>query len=46
MINSLSILIPTYNNVCFELVKTLQAQAALLSDFEYEILFIYHHIMP
>lgn len=38
MINSLSILIPTYNNVCFELVKTLQAQAALLSDFEYEIL--------
>lgn len=38
MINSLSILIPTYNNVCFELVKTLQAQTALLSDFEYEIL--------
>ncbi len=31
MINNLSILIPTYNNVCFELVKTLQAQAALLS---------------
>lgn len=38
MINSLSILIPTYNNVCLELVKSLQAQAALLSDFEYEIL--------
>ena len=48
MINKLSILIPTYNNVCFELVKTLQAQAALLSSsaeslpssfhFEYEIL--------
>ena len=38
MINSLSILIPTYNNVCVELVKSLQAQAASLLDFEYEIL--------
>ena len=48
MINTLSILIPTYNNVCLELVKSLQAQAALLSSsteplssssvFEYEIL--------
>ncbi len=31
MINTLSILIPTYNNVCVELVKSLQAQASLLS---------------
>ena len=38
MINSLSIQIPTYNNVCLELVKSLQAQAAALPDFEYEIL--------
>ena len=38
MINKLSILIPTYNNVCLELVKSLQAQAAALPDFEYEIL--------
>lgn len=38
MIHTLSILIPTYNNVCLELVKTLQAQASALSDFEYEIL--------
>ena len=48
MINTLSILIPTYNNVCVELVKSLQAQASLLyssssslsssSHFEYEIL--------
>lgn len=50
MINTLSILIPTYNDVCVELVKSLQAQAALLSeayhtsnlseasDFKYEIL--------
>ena len=38
MIKSLSILIPTYNNVCVELVKSLQAQAAALPDFEYEIL--------
>lgn len=48
MINTLSILIPTYNNVCLELVKSLQAQASLLysssdslsssSHFEYEIL--------
>ena len=32
MINTLSILIPTYNNVCLELVKSLQAQASLLSS--------------
>ena len=38
MINNLSILIPTYNNVCLELVKDLQVQASLLSDFSYEIL--------
>ena len=41
MINSLSILIPTYNNVCLELVRNLQAQASILSsenDFEYEII--------
>ena len=48
MINTLSILIPTYNNVCLELVKSLQAQAAVLqsppdslslsSHYEYEIL--------
>lgn len=41
MINNLSILIPTYNNVCLELVRDLQAQALLLSsenDFEYEII--------
>lgn len=38
MINQLSILIPTYNNVCIELVKSLQAQASLLPNFEYEIL--------
>ena len=41
MINSLSILIPTYNNVCLELVRDLQAQASILSstnNLEYEIL--------
>ena len=41
MINSLSILIPTYNNECLELVRDLQAQASILSstnDLEYEIL--------
>lgn len=38
MISHLSILIPTYNNVCLELVKSLQVQASLLSDFQYEIL--------
>jgi len=36
--NQLSILIPTYNNVCIELVKDLQAQASLLPNLEYEIL--------
>ena len=38
MKDSLSILIPTYNNVCLELVKSLQAQASLLQNLEYEIL--------
>lgn len=38
MKEALSILIPTYNNVCLELVKSLQAQAALLPHLEYEIL--------
>lgn len=38
MIRALSILIPTYNNVCLELVKSLQAQASALPDLEYEIL--------
>lgn len=38
MIHHLSILIPTYNHVCTELVKSLQAQASLLSNLEYEIL--------
>ena len=38
MISNLSILIPTYNNVCLELVKSLQVQASLLPDFSYEIL--------
>ena len=38
MINALSILIPTYNNVCVELVKSLQAQAIALPKFKYEIL--------
>ena len=48
MINKLSILIPTYNNICFELVKSLQAQASLVSSsteslpsffqFDYEVL--------
>jgi len=37
MIHALSILIPTYNNVCLELVKSLQVQASLLPDFSYEI---------
>ena len=32
MINNLSILIPTYNNVCPELVRDLQAQALILSS--------------
>lgn len=38
MINSLSILIPTYNQTCLELVKSLQAQAASLADLKYEII--------
>lgn len=36
--NQLSLLITAYNKVCLEFVKTLQAQAYLLPDFEYEIL--------
>lgn len=38
MIQSLSILMPTHNNVCVELVKTLQRQAAETPGLEYEIL--------
>lgn len=38
MINTLSILIPTYNHICTELVESLQAQVASLSNLEYEIL--------
>lgn len=38
MINQLSILIPTYNNVCLNLVKALQEQAAALPQLEYELL--------
>ena len=35
---SLSILIPTYNHVCVELVKDLQKQCSLFASLEYEIL--------
>lgn len=43
MIKDLSILIPTYNNVCIELVKSLYKQASEISNnnensFEYEII--------
>ncbi len=38
MTRRLSILIPTYNNVCVALVKSLQEQASLLPDLSYEIL--------
>lgn len=38
MINTLSILIPTYNHICLELVKILQTQAASLPLLTYEIL--------
>lgn len=38
MINTLSILIPTYNHVCTELVESLQAQVSSLPNLEYEIL--------
>lgn len=38
MKHTLSILIPTYNHVCTELVKSLQVQAASLPNFNYEIL--------
>lgn len=38
MINTLSILIPTYNHICTELVESLQAQASSLPNLEYEIL--------
>lgn len=38
MINSLSILIPTYNHVCTKLAESLQAQASSLPNLKYEIL--------
>lgn len=38
MVRKLSILIPTYNHACLELVKTLQVQATALRDLKYEIL--------
>ena len=38
MKHSLSILIPTFNNVCVELVNSLQAQAVVLPGLNYEIL--------
>lgn len=38
MTHSLSVLMPAYNNVCVELVRTLQSQAAALPWLEYEIL--------
>lgn len=38
MINQLSILIPTYNNVCLDLVRALQEQAAALPQLEFELL--------
>lgn len=36
--NQLSILLPTHNNVCVQLVRDLQKQASLIQDFRYEIL--------
>lgn len=38
MKNNISILIPTYNQICLELVKSLQAQAMSLPSLDYEIL--------
>lgn len=38
MKNQISILIPTYNQICLELVKSLQAQAMSLPSLDYEIL--------
>ena len=38
MIGNLSILIPTYNNVCLGLVSELQAQALSLSGLDFEII--------
>lgn len=38
MPHDLSILIPTYNNTCLELVKSLQAQASAMPGLHYEII--------
>ena len=38
MIDQLSILIPTFNNPCLELVEELQRQASLVEGFRYEII--------
>lgn len=38
MPHDLSILIPTYNNACLELVKSLQAQASAMPGLHYEII--------
>lgn len=38
MTQDLSILIPTYNNACIELVRSLQAQASAMHGLHYEIL--------
>ena len=38
MMKSLSILIPTFNDVCLELVSQLSTQAAAIKEMEYEIL--------
>ena len=38
MMKSLSILIPTFNDVCLELVSQLSTQAAAIKELEYEIL--------
>lgn len=38
MINELSILLPTYNNVCVTLVKTLQEQAMAIDGLHFEII--------
>ncbi len=38
MTQDLSILIPTYNNACLELVKSLQAQASAMHGLHYEII--------
>lgn len=38
MITELSILLPTYNNTCFDMVETLQRQAASIEGLDFEIL--------